>query len=315
MVLRRGTSDADTLYGTLNNDTILGLAGDDALYGGLPGDFFAVGADDRLDGGLGNDSLYAGTGNDTLLHSLGEDEFYGGADHDILDYSRAGRAIDFEIGVFAFINGGAAEGDYAEGIEEVIGTRFSDEITAASNFATTLTGGGGRDTLRGAFGFDDLFGGAGNDSLLGDWGNDTVHAGTGADIVYGGDHNDVLWGDAGNDTLYGGAGNDILRGGVGADNLTAGTGDDTLFGAGGDDLFFINFASSATVSRTVISDFKVLTGDRVMLAPTDAYNTYGEIMAATEDVNGNATIHLFGGIDIVLLHVLKEDLTAADFLL
>ncbi|WP_201500768.1 retention module-containing protein [Pseudomonas paracarnis] len=56
------------------NDTLLGGAGDDILFG--------QGGNDTLDGGKGNDILLGGTGNDTLIGGQGNDILIGGSGAD-----------------------------------------------------------------------------------------------------------------------------------------------------------------------------------------------------------------------------------------
>jgi surface adhesion protein len=56
------------------NDTLLGGAGNDILFG--------LGGNDTLDGGKGNDILLGGTGNDTLMGGQGNDILIGGSGGD-----------------------------------------------------------------------------------------------------------------------------------------------------------------------------------------------------------------------------------------
>jgi Ca2+-binding RTX toxin-like protein len=66
---------ASKLYGTEENDLIVGHRSNDCLYG--------LGGDDYLNGGLGNDKLYGGEGNDRLDGYVGADQLSGGAGSDI----------------------------------------------------------------------------------------------------------------------------------------------------------------------------------------------------------------------------------------
>ena len=171
----------DNAGATAGADTLSGLGGTDAIYGG--------GGDDLIDGGDGNDSLIGGAGADTLL---------GGAGIDVISYGgAAGVIVDLATG---HGSAGDAQGDVINGIENVNGTGFDDDLTGSAA-ANTLTGLGGDDVLHGQDG------------------NDTLN---------GGDGEDFLYGDIGNDTLSGGAGDDFLRGGAGADHLDGGDGIDIL---------------------------------------------------------------------------------------
>ena len=67
-----GTGSTDILEGKAGNDQLLGLDGDDKLLGGIGADTLIGGAgNDLLNGGLGNDQLVGGAGQDSYLMSWG----------------------------------------------------------------------------------------------------------------------------------------------------------------------------------------------------------------------------------------------------
>ena len=139
--------------------------------------------------------------------------------------------------------GNAAQGDTYVGIENVIGTLFTD-ILVGDLGVNRLDGADGDDTLVGGGGADHLVGGTGNDTAsYGDhYGSIFVNLGTGLGFgnaaqgdTYDSIENltgslfvDVLIGDAGVNVLDGGEGDDILVGGIGADVLIGGGGIDTV---------------------------------------------------------------------------------------
>jgi Ca2+-binding RTX toxin-like protein len=121
MAIKRGTSAADVINGTVftdwlfgraGNDRIHGRGGEDALWGdagndilrGGPGaDFLSGGAgNDRLDGrGLGN-VLHGDDGNDTLLYNSGKVELVPGIDY-AAQRMEGGRGYDtLRVGTDAF---------------------------------------------------------------------------------------------------------------------------------------------------------------------------------------------------------------------
>ncbi|WP_225768284.1 calcium-binding protein [Inquilinus sp. Marseille-Q2685] len=171
-----GTERPDRLVGTADSDGILGLDGDDGLFG-LAGDDKLVGGagDDHLDGGIGADHLVGGDGMDTA------------------SYRHAGAAVTVDLSAGIGLAGEAA-GDHYEGVENVVGSVFSD-LLVGSDLANRLDGGSAADTL---------IGGGGNDVLV------------------GGNRNDTLDGGAGRDVLIGGHGTDIMTGGAGADRFLFG---------------------------------------------------------------------------------------------
>lgn len=64
-----GTDGDDKFYLTSNNDNFKALGGNDIVYGGV--------GDDAIGGEDGNDILYGGIGNDILNGGTGNDELYG----------------------------------------------------------------------------------------------------------------------------------------------------------------------------------------------------------------------------------------------
>ncbi len=219
-----GTNGADIISGLGGNDTLLGRGGNDALFGGSGNDTLWGGngvdrlaggsGNDKLNGGNGNDILNGGTGNDILAGGAGIDIFRGGAGVDTADYSAATGNTDviFEdsgVGRASFFDdpGNNIVEEVLTGIENVIGSAFSDTLSASDTLAinNTFSGGAGSDFLNG---------GAGKDTLLGGAGDDFLDGGTGNDILDGGTGNDLLTGGAGADSLIGGSGSDSIQYGL-----------------------------------------------------------------------------------------------------
>lgn len=80
-----------------NESTLLGLDGDDSIFGGANADAINAGAgddyveggggDDVIDGDFGSDGLHGGAGDDRLTGGLGDDSLYGGAGFDTYVYA------------------------------------------------------------------------------------------------------------------------------------------------------------------------------------------------------------------------------------
>jgi Ca2+-binding RTX toxin-like protein len=148
-VLCNGTPGADAITGTTSNDTINSLAGNDSIS--------ARGGNDKINGGPNNDTMNGGLGNDTyrFATSWGADRISadrGGVD--TLSFVQHSTAYPNGRGVSASLTGDGSNlcppdsnpcftiqgGDY---IENLVGTRFADEL-----FGNTLnnridSGGGG----------------------------------------------------------------------------------------------------------------------------------------------------------------------------
>jgi Ca2+-binding RTX toxin-like protein len=169
------------MEGGSGSDLLIGLDGDDYMFGGLGNDggvttvqgiYYKMGlfggqGNDLLDGDLGNDYLDGGADNDTLIGGQGNDTLLGGAGNDAI---------------------------------------YDQPITSFSE-TTTAYGGAGNDTI--------ICGDA-NDTIYGD---DVGNTQTGDDFVWGGGGNDVVVGGNGADNVFGGYGSDYIYGGAGADYL------------------------------------------------------------------------------------------------
>ena len=250
-----------------------------------------------LIGNAGDDTLSGGAGDDTLIGGVGADQLDGGEGIDLVSYS------DAVVGVTASLETGGtrgdADGDRYSGIENLLGSRYSDSLSGDAA-ANVLEGGRGNDTLSGGGGADKLLGGTGFDvlSYVGDVTGVTVNleAGTadggeatgdtmeGIEGVWGGSGNDRLIGDsyanellgyAGNDTLIGGGGDDTVMGGAGDDLLTGGTGADVLDGGEGVDL-----ASYAADTAGIIVDLARGTGV--------GGEAQGDVLSGIENVIGGS---------------------------
>ena len=117
-----------------------------------------------LDGGAGNDKIYGGQGNDTLIGGLGNDLLNGGAGIDTADYSTAANGVTVNLTKKTSIGEGK---DVLAGIENVIGSNFSDILTGLSSGTTVVNGYGGNDTIffAGRKARDVLTGGEGSDTF------------------------------------------------------------------------------------------------------------------------------------------------------
>jgi Ca2+-binding RTX toxin-like protein len=261
MATINGTSDDDTtLSGSVKNDSINGLDGNDELYGDSGADV--------LNGGIGNDYLQGDAGADTYLiggadgldwinnydtdtsvdtvkftgltaggvTAVFEDwntdnlvlQYGGGSQLTIQDYF-SGDA-NYRVDKLQFTD---AAWTLANIAQQHSGTTYDETLNAFDGMANTLNGLAGDDTLNGGNGADTLNGGEGEDGLTGNAGND------------------VLNGGADDDTLYGSLGNDVLNGGIGDDYLIGDAGADTYLIGSADGLDWINNYDTDTGIDTV----------------------------------------------------------------
>ena len=159
-----GNQTSNSLRGNDGDDTLIGSAGADSLFGGLGSDILAgdsysppppAGVDDAAIGnGAGNDLLAGGKGNDTLI---------GGGGIDTATYATAdGKVI---VNLTTGLSSGADGADTLSGIENLVGSAFSDDLTGDAD-ANELNAGAGKDRLTGSGGADLLIGGGGKDRFI-----------------------------------------------------------------------------------------------------------------------------------------------------
>jgi len=225
---------------------ILGLAGDDRLYGRNLGD--------ALDGGPGDDSLYGGAGDDILLGGTGNDRLYGQEGDDILaggpgnDYLEGGPGAD----TYRFSRGDGLDSVLSAG-EDILelGAGITPEALhltpSGQGLIVRITGTGDQIYLSATVGslrFADGTAWTADDisrrlySVYGTEGADTLTGTAGRrNTLYALGGNDTLNGRELDDHLDGGPGADILRGWRGNDTLVGGPGDDRLYGESGSDVY------------------------------------------------------------------------------
>jgi Ca2+-binding RTX toxin-like protein len=231
------------IYGTDNLD-IIGM-------GGIGRDG-ATDGDDWIFGLGGDDWIFGLDGNDVLFGGEGADKLFGGDGIDTACYSDSSRDVYVDLQTGHGHNG-TAEGDILDGIENLIGSWWSDVLIGNAN----------DNVLSGLGGNDDLEGGAGADTLDGGWGNDRAiysdspagvtvflnwDSASGGDAegdklisiesLYGSKYGDGLFGDDGVNSLQGYGGDDLLLGFGDDDFLEGMDGFDTLVGGFGNDRLY-----------------------------------------------------------------------------
>ncbi|MCT7971026.1 Ig-like domain-containing protein [Laspinema olomoucense] len=232
-------SGADIYNGNESDNLMLGMDGNDSMYGNGGHDELNGGSnEDRIHGDGGNDRLFGEGGNDTVVGGISDDLVHGNDGNDFLegqdghDEVKGGRGNDK-------LEGGNGS-DYLAGEwdnDKVYGDAGNDKLEG-NDGDDELNGNDGEDLLFGGNGNDRLNGDTGNDFLKGESENDNLDGGTGNDILDGGAENDILNGGTGNDVLYSDTGNDSLSGGDGSDELHGYTGNDTLDGGNGNDVLY-----------------------------------------------------------------------------
>jgi len=147
-----GGNFGDTMLGDNSQNAFFGFDGNDTLKG-------AVGANDFLQGGRGDDVLDGGTGTGDTADFLSPLEGAAAVQVDLLAGTAFGQGTDT-----------------LEGIEKVNGSDFADSIVG-DNLENTLFGFDGDDTIAGLGGNDFISGGPGHDTLDGGDGIDDCLSG------------------------------------------------------------------------------------------------------------------------------------------
>jgi len=168
-----GGPGADTITGSDGDDTFIGGEGADVLDGGDGLEVFSAGSgDDTVSGGAGDDFLFGDEGDDTLTGGAGEDSIDGDEDddtvragpenddihgwggNDTIGYDEPERdaGVVVDLSTEAGTDGGPAEtGEDAIAFENVIGSRFPDQLTG-NDEVNALAAGAGDDLIESADG-------------------------------------------------------------------------------------------------------------------------------------------------------------------
>ncbi|WP_425410227.1 Ig-like domain-containing protein [Hyphococcus sp.] len=270
--------DDVALFGTPAPDTLTAGAGADTVWGAEDNDLLeGLGGNDFMSGEEGADRLFGADGNDTLSGGFGNDTIDGGAGRDSLT-GESGRDV-------------------------IIGRDGND----------LLHGFGSHDSLYGGDGDDDLRGGHGRDLLGGSGGNDIARGFDGDDRLFGGGGSDTLLGNDGNDSLTGGGGVDRLKGDAGDDTLNGRFGDDWVTGGEGDDLFEFRKGHG----NDIYDDFTAGAGSEdviQLLVFGTAFDTFAEVMAASNQNGADVIIDFGGGDTITLVNTNLGELHEDDFI-
>jgi Ca2+-binding RTX toxin-like protein len=142
-----GGEKADTIQGSVANDTFSGGSGEDYLRGGDGADSIAGGSDfDDINGNQGADTAHGDDGDDWVVGGKDNDLLFGDAGHDIV-YGNLG-----------------------------------DDTVSGDAGADWVRGGQGDDSVSGGAGDDWLWGDRGNDTLSGGAGADIFHSFAGAGL-------------------------------------------------------------------------------------------------------------------------------------
>jgi trimeric autotransporter adhesin len=233
------------IYGTEQDDWLIGWSLPDTIYGLGGNDYLAGGSfNDLLDGGIGDDTMIGGAGDDTyVVDSVGDEvreaQFSNGYYYDYGGRDTVQSSISYTLGLSVenlTLTGTRALSGTGNELDNTITGNAGNNILAGGLGNDSLSGGDGSDRIDGDEGDDIVEGQAGNDLLAGGLGNDLVFGGVGDDTLSGNDGDDNLVGEDGNDQLDGGAGSDILDGGAGNDRLYGGAGNNVLLGDLGDDI-------------------------------------------------------------------------------
>lgn len=304
--------DIEGIIGSRFDDDLRGFLADNRLDGGDGNDYlFGDPGADTLIGGTGNDTLQGGTGNDSLLGGTGNDKLEGQTENDYLagdagnDWMSGGAGNDTLLGGDGndTLIGGAGV-DYVDGGNGTDLVTFDDATKAIildlrPGASSTNDALGDRfanvEQFKLSWQADRLF--AGNEAVR-------VYGGHGQDLLNGGGGNDMLFGDGdpapssgseNNDTINGGAGDDTLVGGSGADLMDGGPGRDTISYVDAPAAVHVNMGDpTGSSNKGDAWQDRHTNAERLELSPHADTYVAGSVGFAVNGAGGNDTLN--GGI-------------------
>jgi Ca2+-binding RTX toxin-like protein len=234
----RSTGDATGDVYNIDVEAFKGSNANDIFYGRHTAKNFGDTTTEIIDASGGNDIVYGSDGADTIS---------GGGGTDTIDYRYSTTSVNVKIGAGLIQAGGDAAGDVLSQFEIVIGSNYSDILTA-DNSGMTLSGLNGNDTITGGTGGDILIAGAGFDKLYGGENDDRLDfMSNNSDSNM---NNDVANGEGGHDVIA----MDYSKWYNTATNLYLG---DTTFkadGGLGNDTLELKMSADSTLDLTKLTD-------------------------------------------------------------
>jgi Ca2+-binding RTX toxin-like protein len=122
-LIGEGNEQANRMFGSAGDDTLMGFGGDDVIQGDAGNDaLYGNEGNDRLFGDAGDDRLYAGAGDDTLSGGAGSDQLFGESGKNILE---GGAGADRLYGGTGQDSFSYRNGDFAGGVQASIDDIFN----------------------------------------------------------------------------------------------------------------------------------------------------------------------------------------------
>jgi len=262
-----GDETDEWVDGTLLNDAISTLGGNDTIYGNGGDDVINSGAgNDYVEVEDGNNIIHLGDGNDEAIAYEGNNKLYGDAGH---DYLEAGNGNNL-------IHGGTG----------------SDTIYVG-NGNNRIDAGDDDDQIEVGNGDNIIESGTGNDVIYAGTGNNYIDAGEGnnrIDAYYGNGNNRIITGDGDNE-IDAGHGDNRIDTGAGADDIDLGDGDNFIRAGDGNNDIETDDGNSIIIAGN--GDDEIDTGDG---------NNHIVSGAGDDEINvgeGNNLIQSGAGNDII----------------
>ena len=237
---------ADTVTAGSGADLVLGDNGsirwtETGVYNAFATAYPAVGGDDTIQAGDGDNIVAGGFGADTIVTGSGQDLVLG------------------DNGAFGYTTNSA-------GVAILTSAQTADP-TGATGGGDTITAGEGDNVVLAGVGGDTVTAGSGIDLVLGD--NGSIHwTGTGEYSAF--ETTDPAVG--GDDTIQVGDGDNIVAGGFGSDTVVTGSGQDLILGDNGAFGYTTNSAGVAILTSAQTADPTAATGAGDLITAGDGNN-------------------------------------------
>jgi Ca2+-binding RTX toxin-like protein len=300
MYLSNGSTQGESISGTIFNDEVHGLGGADTLYGAKGNDWLDGGLDiDTLSGGIGNDTYVVDNAGDTITEAddAGSDTIL--------------TSVSYTLSADVSVETLSTTSSTGTDAIDLVGNGL-DQSLRGNNGTNRIDGKGGEDRMTGYGGNDTYYVDSGKDVIVeaSDKGSDTVRASVSYDLDDDVSVETLMTSSTTSTKALNLTGNDLvqsIRGNNGDNRIDGKGGADRMTGYDGDDTYYVDHSRDqvieaagegsdtvrASVSFTLAADTEVENLLAASASSTRGLDLTGN--AVGQKITGNAGVNTIDG--------------------